>query len=61
ATRKRAGAPHPPAERGDVERIAARLRATMDEAAYDREFTAGTVRDHESEAAVESAVRPETW
>ncbi|MFJ7181839.1 BTAD domain-containing putative transcriptional regulator [Streptomyces massasporeus] len=61
ATRKRAGAPHPPAERGDVERIAARLRATMDEAAYDREFTVGTVRDHESEAAVESAVRPETW
>jgi hypothetical protein len=42
-----------------VERIAARLRATMDEAAYDREFTAGTRRDHEREAAAESAARPE--
>ncbi|MEV5107704.1 BTAD domain-containing putative transcriptional regulator [Streptomyces massasporeus] len=54
ATRERAGAPHPPAERGDVERIAARLRATMDEAAYTREFTAGTRRTHEAEALAET-------
>ncbi|MFG2810053.1 BTAD domain-containing putative transcriptional regulator [Streptomyces massasporeus] len=60
AARERAGAPQPPAERGDVERIAVRLRATIGGAAYDREFTAGTVRDHESEAAAESAVRPAT-
>ncbi|MFH9584556.1 BTAD domain-containing putative transcriptional regulator [Streptomyces luteogriseus] len=59
--RERAGAPQPPAERGDVERIATRLRATIGGAAYDREFTAGALRGHESEAAAESAVRPETW
>ncbi|MFC8145741.1 BTAD domain-containing putative transcriptional regulator [Streptomyces paradoxus] len=55
ATRERAGAPHPPAERGDVERIAARLRAALDETAYTREFAAGTRRDHEAEALAESA------
>ena len=55
ATRERAGAPHPPAERGDVERIATRLRATMDEAVYTREFAAGTRGDHEAET------RAETW
>ncbi|MBB4711952.1 putative ATPase/DNA-binding SARP family transcriptional activator [Streptomyces luteogriseus] len=59
--RERAGAPQPPAERGDVERIATRLRATIGGTAYDREFTVGTVGDHESEAAAESALRPETW
>jgi hypothetical protein len=37
-----------------VERIAARLRATIDEATYDREFTAGTRRDHEAEALAET-------
>ncbi|WP_146046159.1 hypothetical protein [Streptomyces cahuitamycinicus] len=58
ATRERAGAPHPPAERGgDVERIAARLRATMDEATYTREFTAGTRRTHEAEALAETDPR----
>ncbi|MFF8016622.1 BTAD domain-containing putative transcriptional regulator [Streptomyces sp. NPDC007929] len=55
ATRERAGAPHPPAERGDVERIATRLRATMDEATYTWEFTAGTRRTHEAEALAETA------
>ncbi|MFI8895068.1 BTAD domain-containing putative transcriptional regulator [Streptomyces paradoxus] len=55
ATRERAGAPHPPAERGDVERIAARLRAALDEATYAREFTTGTERHHEAEAVAESA------
>ncbi|MFF0008130.1 BTAD domain-containing putative transcriptional regulator [Streptomyces tibetensis] len=53
ATRERAGAPHPPAERGDVERIAARLRATMDEETYASEFTAGTRGDHEAEVVAE--------
>jgi predicted ATPase/DNA-binding SARP family transcriptional activator len=57
ATRERAGAPHPPAERGDVERIAARLRAALGEAAYTREFTAGTRRDHDSEASAEALPR----
>lgn len=53
ATRERAGAPHPPAERGDVERIAGRLRDTFDEAAYAREFALGTETDHESRIAEE--------
>ncbi|MEU6682021.1 BTAD domain-containing putative transcriptional regulator [Streptomyces sp. NPDC046832] len=53
AARERAGAPHPPAERGDVERIAARLRATLAEERYRDEFTAGTRRAHETEAAAE--------
>ncbi|SMQ19527.1 Predicted ATPase [Streptomyces sp. Ag82_O1-12] len=57
ATRERAGAPHPPAERGDVQRIAARLRATMDKATYTREFTAGTRRTHEAEALAETGPR----
>ncbi|MFC5218972.1 BTAD domain-containing putative transcriptional regulator [Streptomyces coerulescens] len=48
ATRERAGAPHPPAERGDVERIAGRLRDTVDEATYAREFALGSEGDHES-------------
>ncbi|MER5936424.1 tetratricopeptide repeat protein [Streptomyces sp. NPDC001928] len=50
ATRERAGAPHPPAEQGDVERIATRLRATIDEPTYAREFTLGTRQDHEAQA-----------
>ncbi|MEU3888517.1 BTAD domain-containing putative transcriptional regulator [Streptomyces sp. NPDC029041] len=53
AARERAGAPHPPAERGDVERIAARLRATMDEETYTSEFTAGTRRSHEAQVLAE--------
>ncbi|MER5830726.1 BTAD domain-containing putative transcriptional regulator [Streptomyces sp. NPDC002130] len=57
ATRERAGAPHPPAERGDVERIAARLRATMDEETYTSEFTAGTRRTHEAEVLAETHPR----
>ncbi|MEU3935859.1 BTAD domain-containing putative transcriptional regulator [Streptomyces sp. NPDC029044] len=58
ATRERAGAPQPPAERGDVERIAARLRAALDEETYTREFSAGTRRTHEAEALAEA--RPRT-
>ncbi|GHC93582.1 BTAD domain-containing putative transcriptional regulator [Streptomyces violaceochromogenes] len=57
ATRERAGAPHPPAERGDVERIATRLRAALGEATYRREFTAGTRRTHEAEALAETGPR----
>ncbi|GAA2306440.1 BTAD domain-containing putative transcriptional regulator [Streptomyces hawaiiensis] len=57
ATRERAGAPHPPAERGDVERIAARLRATMDAETYTREFAAGTRRSHEAEVLAETPPR----
>jgi predicted ATPase/DNA-binding SARP family transcriptional activator len=57
AARERAGAPHPPAERGDVERIAARLRATMDEETYTGEFTAGTRRSHEAEVLAETHPR----
>ncbi|KOX06469.1 ATPase [Streptomyces sp. NRRL B-1140] len=53
ATRERAGAPHPPAERGDVERIAARLRAALDEETYASEFTEGTRRGHEAEVLAE--------
>ncbi|MDX3498446.1 BTAD domain-containing putative transcriptional regulator [Streptomyces turgidiscabies] len=59
ATRERAGAPHPPAEQGDVERISARVRATIDEDAYAREFALGTLRGHETQATAESA-RPAT-
>ncbi|WP_051857593.1 BTAD domain-containing putative transcriptional regulator [Streptomyces cellulosae] len=55
ATRERAGAPHPPAEQGDVERISARVRAAIDEGTYAREFTLGTLRAHEAQATVESA------
>ncbi|MFJ8629239.1 BTAD domain-containing putative transcriptional regulator [Streptomyces sp. NPDC093568] len=54
ATRERAGAPHPPAERGDVERITARLRAAIDEPTYAHEFGVGTRQDHESQARAES-------
>ncbi|MEU7719524.1 BTAD domain-containing putative transcriptional regulator [Streptomyces tibetensis] len=57
ATRERAGAPHPPAERGDVERIAARLRATMAEETYTGEFTAGTRNTHEVEVLAEAHPR----
>ncbi|TXS46519.1 AfsR/SARP family transcriptional regulator [Streptomyces sp. uw30] len=58
ATRERTGAPHPPAEQGDVERIATRLRATIDEPTYTHEFTLGTRQDHEAQARAE-AERPE--
>jgi predicted ATPase/DNA-binding SARP family transcriptional activator len=60
ATRERAGAPHPPAEQGDVERIAARLRDTLDEPTYTHEFTLGTRQDHETEARAES-MPPGAW
>jgi tetratricopeptide (TPR) repeat protein len=59
AARERAGAPHPPAEQGDVERISARVRAAIDEDTYTREFALGTLRGHEAQATVESA-RPGT-
>ncbi|MGW0986389.1 BTAD domain-containing putative transcriptional regulator [Streptomyces sp. NPDC002486] len=57
AARERAGAPHPPAERGDVDRIEARLLAALDEERYRDEFTAGTRRTHETQAAAETHAR----
>nr|BFF03904.1 hypothetical protein GCM10020241_55790 [Streptoalloteichus tenebrarius] len=41
ATRESVGAPLPPAERGDVDRITARLRAALGEAAFAAEFRRG--------------------
>lgn len=46
ATRKRSGAPLPPAERADVDRVSARLRATSGADAYAVEFAAGRLVDH---------------
>ncbi|MFH0518446.1 BTAD domain-containing putative transcriptional regulator [Streptomyces sp. M41] len=62
ATRARAGAAHPRAERGDVERISARLRDRVGEAVYAREFALGAESDHEAVARAEAllAVRPAT-
>ncbi|MFD8233895.1 BTAD domain-containing putative transcriptional regulator [Streptomyces sp. NPDC059696] len=54
AARERAGAPQPPAERGDVDRIAARLRAALDEERYRAAFAVGTRRAHETAAAAEA-------
>ncbi len=56
ATRQHAGAPHPPAERGDVERVAARVRGAIGEDVHAREFAAGVRTDHESQAAAEGGV-----
>ncbi|WP_299534106.1 BTAD domain-containing putative transcriptional regulator [uncultured Streptomyces sp.] len=53
ATRKRSGAPLPPAERADVDRISARLRATSGVDAYAVEFAAGLLLDHRGVAAEE--------
>ncbi|MFF3752721.1 BTAD domain-containing putative transcriptional regulator [Streptomyces sp. NPDC002018] len=63
ATRRRAGAPQPPAEQADVERIAARLRQALGEDGYAAEFSAGGTTDHVTQAAAEmehldSARRP---
>lgn len=59
ATRERAGAPHPPAERSDVERVSARVRAITDAGTYAREFALGARGGHESGTTVEPA-RPST-
>ncbi|CAM5248929.1 hypothetical protein SALBM311S_00244 [Streptomyces alboniger] len=48
ATGEGAGTPHPAAEQGDVERISARVRATIDEGIYAREFALGTLSGHET-------------
>ncbi|QCD58768.1 BTAD domain-containing putative transcriptional regulator [Streptomyces hawaiiensis] len=53
ATRERAGAPHPPAERGDVERVVGRLRAALNAAVYAHEFTLGTQQHHETRTTEE--------
>ncbi|MFD7715100.1 BTAD domain-containing putative transcriptional regulator [Streptomyces sp. NPDC059814] len=53
ATRKRSGAPLPPAERADVDRITARLRAMYGTDAYAVEFAAGRLVDHRSAAEEE--------
>ncbi|MEW1614501.1 MULTISPECIES: BTAD domain-containing putative transcriptional regulator [unclassified Streptomyces] len=54
ATRLRSGAPQPPAEQGDVERISARLRERLGAQTYAAEFAAGESLDH-TEALVPGA------
>ncbi|WP_434598927.1 BTAD domain-containing putative transcriptional regulator [Streptomyces sp. A5-4] len=54
ATRVRSGAPQPLAERGDVERIAARLCGALGEAAYAEAFATGE-RTHHTEAVSDPA------
>ncbi|MEV0039548.1 BTAD domain-containing putative transcriptional regulator [Streptomyces sp. NPDC050804] len=49
-TRTLSGAPLPPAERGDVERISARIRASLGEDAFRAGLEAGAARDHETAA-----------
>ncbi|MER7394119.1 BTAD domain-containing putative transcriptional regulator [Streptomyces sp. NPDC000151] len=58
ATRKRTGAPHPPAERGDVERISERVRTALDEPSFTHEFTHGKQTPYETQATLESAGHP---
>ncbi|KUL37073.1 hypothetical protein [Streptomyces regalis] len=53
ATRVRSGAPLPPAERGDVDRIAARVRNALGDARYAAEHAAGEAMDHHTAAAAE--------
>jgi hypothetical protein len=45
ATRRSTGAPLPPAERGDVERITARIRAGLGEAGFAAAFAEGATAD----------------
>ncbi|MFE2499525.1 BTAD domain-containing putative transcriptional regulator [Streptomyces scopuliridis] len=49
-TRTRSGAPLPPAERRDVERISARISAALGEDAFRAGLEAGAARDHETAA-----------
>ncbi|MFD0311393.1 BTAD domain-containing putative transcriptional regulator [Streptomyces sp. NPDC127119] len=58
-TRTRAGAPQPPAERRDVERISGRVRAVLGEEVYLTEWKAGTASDHESAADEEERFAPD--
>ncbi|MFJ2651625.1 AfsR/SARP family transcriptional regulator [Streptomyces sp. NPDC087420] len=58
ATRRRTGAPQPPAEQADVERIAARLRNVLGEEAYAAEFSVGERTDHVTQAAAEMERSP---
>ncbi|MFB7084257.1 BTAD domain-containing putative transcriptional regulator [Streptomyces sp. NPDC056296] len=53
ATRNRSGAPLPPAERADVDRISAQLRATSGTEAFAVEFAAGWLVDHRRAAEEE--------
>lgn len=52
-TRTRSGAPLPPAERRDVERISARISAALGEDAFRAGLAAGAARDHETAAREE--------
>lgn len=45
ATRRSTGAPLPPAERGDVERISARIRAALGDAGFAAAFAEGATAD----------------
>jgi tetratricopeptide (TPR) repeat protein len=52
AARESVGAPLPPAERGDVDRITAAATAAIGEAAFMEEFTRGAVTDPDELASV---------
>ncbi|MFI6084353.1 BTAD domain-containing putative transcriptional regulator [Streptomyces sp. NPDC051217] len=58
-TRTLSGAPLPPAERGDVERISARIRTGLGEDAFGAALEAGAARDHESTADEEERYTPD--
>ncbi|MDX3853680.1 BTAD domain-containing putative transcriptional regulator [Streptomyces sp. AK02-01A] len=58
-TRARSGAPLPPAERGDVERISARIRERLGEEAFRAGLEAGAAMDHESAADEEERFAPD--
>lgn len=58
ATRARSGAPQPLAERGDVERISARLRSCLGAEAYEEAFADGERLDH-TDAVIEPQPRPD--
>ncbi|WP_424210794.1 BTAD domain-containing putative transcriptional regulator [Streptomyces sp. BI20] len=55
AARAAAGAPHPAAERGDVERITGRLLDRLGPAGFAREFERGRLRDPFARAVAEDA------
>lgn len=50
ATRDRSGAPLPPSERADVDRIAARVHAALGDRVFDAEYAAGRAVPHEEAA-----------
>ncbi|MET9804124.1 BTAD domain-containing putative transcriptional regulator [Streptomyces sp. NPDC006368] len=59
ATRSRAGAPLPPAERTDVDRIGGRVRAAIGEHDFAAEFVAGQAVDPAGAARDEQGLTPE--